>query len=394
MHDPESPCTSTHCVHAGARPDAARPGVVPALELSTTYVLDDAAYALVRAGRGGDARIYARYGNPTIEALEARLAALEGAAAARVFASGMAALHGLLGAACAEGGAGHVVAARTIYGGTRDFLTSVWPAMGGRATFVDVEDAAALEAALADDARALLCESIANPTLEVADLPALAARCRAHGALLLVDATFATPALQRPLAHGADAVMHSASKYLGGHSDLLGGVVAGPAPLLARVDLWRRRTGGVLDPQVAHLLDRGLKTLALRMRAHCDGALRFAEALRAHPRVAHVRHPLLGAHAERARRLLHAGGGMVLLEVDGDEDAALRVLGALELALPAASLGGVETLVCTPATTSHAGLTTDARAALGIAPGAIRVSVGIEEPDDLVADFRRALDRA
>lgn len=386
---------STTCVHGGPRPTSARPGVVTGIDLSSTYLLGEEQYAEIRAGRGHEARVYSRYGNPTVEALELRIAALEGAEHSRMFASGMGALHGMLLASCARGGAGHIVAATTIYGGSREFLSTVWNDLGGRTSFVDLEDEAALEAALADDARGLLCESMANPTLEISDLPGLSQRCARHGVPLLVDATFATPILQRPLELGASLVMHSASKYLGGHSDLIGGVVSGGGELMGRVEAWRRRTGGVMDPQAAFLVERGVKTLALRVRAQAANARALASALAAHPRVARVVYPGLPdfVHAKRATELLSDTGSMIFFELQGDDDLALKLLSELRLAIPAASLGGVETLVCTPATTSHAAMTTEERESVGIAPGAVRVSVGIEERADLIADFSRALDR-
>jgi cystathionine beta-lyase/cystathionine gamma-synthase len=234
---------------------------------------------------------------------------------------------------------------------------------------------------------------MANPTLELADLPALAELTRAHGALLLVDATFASPALQRPLALGADLVMHSASKYLGGHSDLIAGLVSGRAELMESVESWRRRAGGVLDPEPAYLLERGVKTLSLRVRAHCERARELAAALAGHPRVLKVVHPSLEDFPQRelAARLLADTGGMIFFVVEGGDEAALVLLDRLQLAIPAASLGGVETLVCTPATTSHAAMTSAERHAIGIPPGAVRISVGVEEAADLIADFTQAL---
>jgi cystathionine beta-lyase/cystathionine gamma-synthase len=389
---PQRP-SSTTCVHAGRRPSEADSGVVTAIDRSSTYLLDEAAYEKIRAGRGHQARIYSRYGNPTVETLERRVAALEGAEVCRAFGSGMAALHAMLLATCARGGPGHVVAASSLYGGTRELLERGWRELGGRVTFVDLGDPVALRAALAEDARALMCESIANPTLELADLPALAALAHQHQALLLVDATFASPVLQRPLDHGADLVMHSASKYLGGHSDVIAGVVSGRAELMDSVEAWRRRAGGVLDPEPAYLLERGVKTLALRMRAHCESARAVAAALAAHPQVSRVTYPGLDGFPQRdlAEQLLTDTGGMIFFVVEGGDEAALAVLDRLRLAIPAASLGGVETLVCTPATTSHAAMSPAERLAIGIPPGAIRISVGIEEAAELIEDFTQAL---
>jgi len=383
---------ATLCIHAGRRPGPEDGAVVTPIYQSATFVPGEADRALLREGRVAETRFYSRYGNPTVAALERRLAALDGAAGARCFASGNAAMHAALMATALPGG--HVVAAERIYGGTRRLLEGCLEAAGGSVDFVDIDDRAAVEAAFRPDTRLLLCESLANPTLEVADLPTLARLAHDHGARLAVDATYATPILQRPLALGADVVVHSASKYLGGHADLIAGVVAGGEELLARVTDWRMDAGGCLDPHTAFLIDRGVKTLALRMRAHQEGARALADFLEGHPRVVAVAYPGLASSPQhaRARELLSGGGGMLSFTLDGDDEAAARVLDRLRVALAAPSLGSVETLVSQPATSSHAHMSAEERAAIGIHPGCVRVSVGIEAPADLVADFAQALE--
>lgn len=358
---------------------------------TATFVPGPEDLALLAEGKPAETRFYSRYGNPTVAALERRIAILEGAEEARCFASGNAAMHATLMALALPGG--HVVAAEKLYGGTRQILDRCVVAAGGGVDYVDFEDREALASATRDTTRVLLCESIANPTLEVADLPFLGELARARGARLVVDATYASPILQRPLALGADVVVHSATKYFSGHSDLVAGVCAGDGAVVESITSWRMNAGACLDPHAAFLIDRGIKTLALRMQAHTAGAQALAEFLSRHPRVSQVNYPGLPSspHHERARSLLNGMGGMVLFAIDGDDAEASQLLERLEIALVAPSLGGVETLVSQPALTSHAAMSGEERAALGIPPGSIRVSVGIEDPEDLIEDFRSAL---
>ncbi|MCL4152656.1 UNVERIFIED_CONTAM: hypothetical protein GTU68_017093 [Idotea baltica] len=330
-------------------------------------------------------------GNPTVAAVERRIADLEGAEAACLFASGNAASHAAV-MGCLRNG-GHIVASKRLYGGTQGLIKQVCAESESSATFVDLDDDPAVVAACTPNTRAIFCESLANPTLELADVPGLAQFAHDRGLKLIVDATFATPCLQRPLELGADIVMHSASKYYGGHSDLIGGVLAGNAEEMAAVASHRTHTGACMDPHAAFLIDRGVKTLAIRMRAHCKGALELAQFLETHDAVDRVLYPGLPSfpHHERAKTLLSDFGGMLLFTVHGDDATASQVLAALQLALPAVSLGGVETLVSQPAYTSHTAMSIAERTAVGIPPGSIRVSVGIEDPRDLIADFDQAL---
>ena len=347
------------------------------------------AHALTDEGRWDEAWVYSRYGNPTVAAVEDKLGALEGAEGCLLFGSGVAALHAALVAAAPPDGT--VAMASQIYGGTRAILGSELAPRGLGVVEFDLARPETLDDL--GDVSAVIVESLSNPNLLVADLPALAERCRARGAKLVVDATFATPLLQRPLELGADLVVHSATKALGGHSDLTAGVVAGGGALLARARTARKHLGAVLDPAPAALLERGLKTLALRVRAQVAGATALARALEAHPRVGAVHYPGLESHAQHDLAVeLLAGPGSVLSFVHTGGDEALRPLaGRLRLALDAPSLGGVETLVSLPAFMSHAGLDEAARARAGIVPGLVRVAVGIEDASDLVADFEQAL---
>lgn len=394
-HDPSTrPGPSTASVHAGAAEPAAGRGLVLPLDRSSTFYVDEEGYRSRAAGRPYDALAYARETGPTIEAVERRLAALEGADGALLFASGMAALHAAL-MAVLDGG-GHVLAADRLYGGTLGLLDGLLPRLGCTLGSFDPGRAASLEAALRTETRLVVCESLSNPTLRVADVPRLSELAHAAGALLLVDATFVTPVLQRPLALGADLVWHSASKYLGGHSDLIGGVLAGPRDRIAACRTWRTRAGGSADPAMAWLLERGLKTLALRMRAHDSNARGLATWLDAHPKVAKVHHPSRAEHDQLAlaSELMRGTGGMLSFELVGGDEAAARVLANLHLFAEAPSLGGVESLVSPPARMSHVGLDEARLRAAGIGPGCLRLSVGIEDLDDLVRDLAIALEHA
>jgi len=385
---------ATLCIHAGHRASAAERAVVMPVVHSTTFLLDDDAYAAMTSGRASEALIYTRIRNPTLDVVQRRIAALEGAERTLLFASGMAAIHAALMATVKSGS--RVVAHREIYGSTWDLLSNLLAPFGVTAEFVDLNDEAQRTAALARGADVVYLESITNPSLDVPDLVRIAADARAAGAKVLVDATFATPLLQRPLALGADLSIHSATKYMGGHSDLLGGSVSGDAAIMKSVYRWMQLGGGCMDPHAAFLLERGLKTLALRMERHQHNALELARSLERHPRVETLLYPGLASHRahERAARALSGFGGMLSVVVRGGDEAALRTIRRLELALEASSLGGVETLVSLPFNTSHARMSPAERLAAGIPPGLMRVSVGIEDVRDLIADFSRALDGA
>lgn len=383
---------ATVCIHGGYRATPENPAVVAPIVNSTTFLLDDQAYARMLSGRSDEALIYTRIKNPTLDVVQDRIARLEGAERSFVFASGMAAIHAAVMSCVKQGSV--IVAPREIYGSTWDLLANQLKSFGIETHFVDMSNMAECERTITSARPAVVyAESISNPTLTVCDISAVARLARAAGAALIVDATFATPILQRPLALGADLVVHSATKYMGGHSDLIGGVVSGSHARLQPVYRWMQLAGGCMDPHAAFLLDRGLKTLPLRMRAHLANAATLAEHLSKHPRVQSVLYPGLAAHRSHkiAREQLSGFGGMLSFVVDGGDTAALRCIRGLKLALEASSLGGVETLVSLPFNTSHARLSATARHAAGIADGFVRVSVGIEDVDDLIADFDSAL---
>jgi cystathionine gamma-lyase len=379
---------STRAVH-GAGPHGA--GVAGAVERSATFRLDAAGLADVEATGGANTWYYSRLANPTVVRAAAAVAALEGAEDGLLFASGMAAIESALTTLVPPGG--RLVAAAELYGDTIALLRGEWSAAGRHVSYVDASDHAAVTAAL-DGADALLVEAISNPMLRVADLPALAALARRAGALALVDATFASPFNVQPLAHGFDLVLHSATKYLNGHSDLIAGAAAGSTAIVERLRPAAALRGATLDPGAAFLLERGMKTLAVRMQRHNLNGLTVATWLDGRDDVAAVAYPLLPTHPDEAlaRTLLRGAGGLVTVTLRGDPDRARRVLARLELIAHAASLGGVESLACLPRVTSHAALPPDELDRQGILPTTIRLSLGIEDADDLIADLDRALE--
>ena len=376
---------STRAVHGNRERGAPGEPLVFPLYQTSTFFSD--------AVPSGEVR-YTRYGNnPNHEALGAKLGALEGADAAIVLASGNAA-SALAFLACAGAG-DHIVAARLLYGGTLRILEREFPRLDIRTTFVDPGDEESWADAVEPGTRVLFMETPVNPTLRVPDPRPAARVARANGIPLVVDATFATPVNFRPLEHGADLVVHSATKYLGGHSDLSAGVVAGRADLVAEVREKLVSFGPVLDPHATWLLDRGIKSLALRIARHNENGMAIARWLCAHPAIGHVSYPGLESHPDhaRARELMSGFGGVVSATVRGGDEAALHMLQRLRLISHAPSLGGVESLVSMPAFTSHSALTREQRHELGIGDGFVRFALGIEDPADLIADLDQALSR-
>lgn len=364
----------------------------------TTPVVHASAYPfestreLVDYMEGGHERPaeYGRYGNPTVERAEAKLAALEGGEAAVLMASGMAAITTTLLAMLRQGH--HVVITRDAYRKTRVFAQQVLARFGVEVDIVE-PTAAAVIAAMRDDTRLVFTEAPTNPYLRMIDLDAVVVAARERRIKTIIDATFATPVNMQPLQHGVDLVIHSATKYLGGHNDLLAGVVIGRAPLVGAIREHLGMTGAVLDPHNAYLLLRGLKTLVLRVRHQNAAALHLANVLAQDPAVARVWYPLRPDHPdhELAARYLRGGGGVVSFELHGGLAAGTRFVDALRIPKLAPSLGGVESLVEQPALMSFFELSPAERAAIGIGEGLVRLSVGVEEPDDLEADLRQAL---
>lgn len=389
-HELEGLGDGTRAVHAGEYRDLATGAVgTPIFQASTFY------YPHLPTAEGAWRRepspyIYTRYANPTVEAAEVKLAALEKAEASVAFSSGMAAI----AAAVTEfAGAGErLVAQRDLYGVTHTLFAKELPKQGVRCDFIDPSDLEAARRALRG-ARALYLETPTNPLLRVVDVPALAELAHEAGATVLVDSTFGTPLNQNPLAWGADVVLHSATKYLNGHSDVIAGFAAGSTETMERLRRRRITFGGSCDPHQAWLLQRGMKTLALRVAKANENGLRVAQALARHDRIGQVWYPGLETHPTHAlaRRLMRGFGGVVAATVKGGDAAAEAFMQRLRLFAVASSLGGTESLVSMPVQTSHLALSPPERAAVGIEPGLVRLALGIEDAEDLVRDLERAL---
>ncbi len=372
----------TLTIHGGQHPDPITGAVMPAISQSSTYA---------QKGPGEHSGFeYSRTHNPTRYALERAVAALEGGRFGLAFGSGMAATTTVIQLLSAGD---HVVAGDDMYGGSFRLFDKVMQRRGHTFSYVDTTDTATVEAAIRPETKLVWIETPTNPMLKLGDIAAIAAVCRARGVLLAVDNTFMSPASQRPLELGADLVVHSTTKYIGGHSDVVGGVIVGRDDgLYERLAFLQNAVGAVPGPQDCYLTLRGLKTLALRMQRHQENAARVALFLENHPRVERVLYPGLASHPqhELARKQMSGFGGMISFYLRGDLDAARRFLAAVRVFTLAESLGGVESLIEHPAIMTHASVPKANREKLGIADGFIRVSVGIEHVDDLIADLERA----
>lgn len=384
---------STRCIHAGDVRDPLGAVHTPLYNHSTFAFPSTQGVLDVVEGRASGS-LYTRYGlNPTIRSVEEKLASIEGGENAWVFSSGMAAESATFLAFCkAED---HVVCIGDVYGGTFELLGDNLPNVGITTTFLLGSELDKLEAAINDNTRIVFFETPTNPNMEVFDIQAVAQIAHRRGALVVIDNTFATPVNQSPLALGADLVVHSTTKYLGGHSDLTGGAVIGSSKLLQPIWGWRKNLGQMMAPEAAHLLARSLRTLVVRVKAHNEGAALLARRLSEHPRVERVNYPGLPTHPqhELAKRQMHGGfGGMLSFVVRGGAKETAAVVDRLKLFAIAPSLGGVESLVTQPVTTTHHGLTPEERGRRGISDGMVRVSVGLEEAEDLWADLAQALE--
>jgi cystathionine gamma-lyase len=383
--DPRNWGRGTLAIHAGQAPDPSTGAVMPPIYATSTY-----AQASPGVHQGFE---YSRSHNPTRFAYERCAAGLEGGTRGFAFASGLAATSTLL--ELLDTGA-HVVAMDDLYGGSYRLFERVRRRSAGLDfTFVDLTDAAAFEAAIRPNTKLVWIETPTNPLLKIVDIAAIAAIAKRHGLLVAVDNTFASPIVQRPLELGADIVMHSATKYLNGHSDMVGGmlVVGDNAELADQLAFLQNAVGGVQGPFDSFLALRGLKTLHLRMRAHCDNALAIAQHLETHSAIEKVLYPGLSSHPQHAlaKRQMQGFGGIVSVYVKGGLDAARRFCERTELFTLAESLGGVESLVNHPAIMTHASVPPERRAQLGVADNLVRLSVGIEDVADLIGDLDRAL---
>ena len=390
----------SRAVHAGER--AARPDFQPVttpVYNTVGFLYEDMRNLDAIFGNEREGYVYARYGNPTNSALEEALASLEEGEAALTFASGMAAVHASLLAAGVKAGAS-LLSACDVYGATYAICARLFPQLGVRAKFVDVTDLEELRKALLE-ARpaAVILETISNPLMKVADIPTICNLAHKVGAKVIVDNTFATPFLYRPIPHEVDFCVHSTTKYIGGHGDVLGGAIVTSRANRSTLHEIIKMTGGNLGPMEAWLTLRGLKTLPLRMRQHCQNAMEVARWLEGHPRITRVNYPGLASHPqhELAKRLFPPGffGGMISFEIkDAGKEQVFRFMEALELILPATTLGDVYSLTLYPAMSSHRALTPEERAKVGISDRLVRLSVGIEEASEIIEDLGRALEKS
>lgn len=416
-------------LHVGQeRPDPVTDARAVPIYQTTSYVFRDSAHAAARFGLQDPGNIYGRLTNPTQSVFEERVAALEGGVAALAVASGAAAIAYAFQNITRAGE--HIVAAETIYGGTCNLLANTLPTYGVTATFVDPSDVANFERAVRPETRAIFIETLGNPNSNVIDIEAVAAVAHRHGIPLIVDNTFGTPYLIRPIEHGADIVVHSATKFIGGHGTSLGGVIvdsgrfdwaaSGKFPQLSEPDpsyhgvrfteaagaaayavriraILLRDTGAALSPFNAFILLQGLETLSLRVERHVQNALKVVEYLSHHPGVVRVNHPALPGHPDHAlyeRYFPQGGGSIFTFEIRGGQEEAHRFIDSLEIFSLLANVADVKSLVIHPATTTHSQLSPEELAAQGITPATVRLSVGTEHVDDLIADIEQALDAA
>ena len=386
---------ATVAVHGGERSEEQPFGAVVSPVFHSATFSFDSFEQMRRYARGElpDAYFYSRYANPTVTEVERTIAALEGAEACVVTSSGSAAAFCAMATLCEAGD--EVIAADSIYGGTTKTLKKVLSRFGVSTRFIAQHEVETLPDISTERSRLFWFETPANPINRIIDLRQAAAAARRAGLVSVVDNTFATPILQKPVAYGIDAVMHSATKYLGGHSDLTAGAVAGNKEFIDGVRQMSVIIGATLDPAAAYLLSRGIKTLDLRVRTACENALKLAKALRQHPKIARVYYPGLEDDPghELARRQMSAFGGIVAVDLVGGESAAETFFDSLRLLRTAPSLGGVETLVSYPLYSSHAGYSDDQLRAVGISAATVRFAVGIEMAEDIISDVTQALDR-
>lgn len=386
---------STTAIHHGYRSEDHHGALVPPIYLTSTFTFPSAEYGARCFEGEADGYIYTRIANPTLHLLEQRVAALEGGAAAVAFASGMGAITATMWTLLRPGD--EILVDQTLYGCTFAFLHHGIGEFGIKVRHVDMTDLSAVAAALHAGTRMVYFESPANPNMRLVDIAAMAALAKRVDALVVVDNTYCTPYLQKPLALGADVVVHSATKYFSGHGDVTAGVAVAASDEVAkriRLQGLKDMTGAVLSPQDAFLLLRGLKTLALRMDRHCSNALALARLLASHPAVERVYFPGLATDPqhELAKRQMRQFGGMLAFELRGGVAAGKRFMNALRLVARAVSLGDAESLAQHPASMTHSTYTAEERAAHGISEGLVRLSAGLEDEQDLLADVRQALD--
>jgi cystathionine beta-lyase/cystathionine gamma-synthase len=383
---------STELIHAGAHvTDASTPSLTTPIYETTTFVFDSAAQVEAYQAGKDVGFLYSRYENPTVVAVEEKIAAVDGAERSLVFSSGQAATTHALLTLLQQGD--EVVCSAAIYGGTHHLIADLLPRFGIAGRFVSLDDLAEPDRVIGAKTRVVWVESPINPTLRCVDLRRVAEACRAAGVVSVADNTFASALNQPVLAIGIDVSMQSATKYLNGHSDVTAGVLSGPRRLLDPIAKARRLIGAVLDPQAAYALGRGMKTMPLRVARQNETAMTVAAALEGHPALVRVYYPGLASHPDHpiAARQMSGFGGMVTIDLKGGQEAAFRTFDRLEIIRRATSLGGVESICSLPILSSHTGLTDDQLAAAGVSRGMIRISIGLEDPHDLIEDIEQAI---
>ena len=397
-HHPDHPARPLHpetlAIRTQSPRGAEREHSTP-LYLTSSFVFDDAEQARALFAEEEQGNIYSRYANPNTDEFIRKMALLEGAEDGIAFASGMAAVFGSMAAFLKSGD--HVVASRALFGSTHQLFAKLFPRWGITSSYVDADASPEVWAAAVQPAtRLLFVETPSNPGLALIDLDMLGALCRERGVLFVVDNCFTTPFLQQPVRHGADLVVHSATKFIDGQGRVLGGVVVGRAELVSELRFFIRHTGPAMSPFNAWVLSKSLETLALRMERHCANALAVATHFEGHEGVEAVRYPYLASHRDHAlaRRQMSAGGGIVVLELEGGLERARRFLDALELLSHTPNLGDSRSIVTHPTSTTHSKLSEAERLQVGIVPGMVRVSVGLEHRDDIIADLAQAVQRS
>jgi len=383
---------NSRAIHAGQKPCPVTGAHVTPIYQTSTFVFKDVDQGARRFAGEEAGYIYTRLGNPTQTELEEKMAALEGSEAAIATGSGMAAISTALMTLLKKGD--HVVAGDTLYGCTHSLINDLLPGYGIDVTLVDTSDPKNVEKAMRKNTKVVYVETPANPTLKIVDLDAAAQIAHKFGARLVVDNTFMSPYLQRPIEHGADVVVHSATKYIGGHGDVVAGIIAGPKELLDTMRIpYLKDFGGIIAPFDAWLLLRGLKTLGVRMERHCSNAQKVAEYLEKHPLIEKVDYPGLKSHPqhELAKKQMDGFGGMISFELKGGIEAGKVMMNSVSMISLAVSLGCVDSLIQHPASMTHSPVPREERLKVGITDGLVRLSVGIEDVEDIIADMDRAL---
>ncbi len=393
MHDDKTKGFSTRAIHHGYDPMSAEGALTPPLHLTSTFAFETAEDGGARFAGEAPGHIYTRISNPTTALLEQRMASLEGGEAAMAMASGMGAITSVLWSFLRAGD--ELITDKTLYGCTFSFFQHGLSRFGITVTHVDLTNPLALETAISDKTKVVYFETPANPNMRLVDIAAISAIAKRHGAKTVVDNTYATPVQTRPLEHGADIVVHSATKYLGGHGDLIAGVAIGSAQDMTEVRMVgvKDMTGAVLAPFNAMLIMRGLKTLELRVERHAQSAMQVASMLEAHPSIARVHYPGLASFEQHdlAKRQMDGFGGMIAFELKGGYGAGIAMMNRLTLIRRAVSLGDAETLIQHPASMTHSTYSREEREAHGISEGLVRISVGLEQVEDILEDLHQAL---